>query len=45
VIRLDDVRSVAPPPIGQVGPQLREELERKRLEVLQQTLKSQAQIR
>lgn len=45
VIRLDDVRAVAAPPIAQVGPQIREELERKRLEALQQTLRSKAQIR
>jgi hypothetical protein len=45
VIRLDDVRTVAAPPIAQVGPQIREELERKRLEDLQQTLRAKAQIR
>jgi peptidyl-prolyl cis-trans isomerase C len=45
VIRLDDVRAVAAPPIAQVGPQIREELERKRLEALQQTLRAKAQIR
>jgi len=45
VIRLDDVRTTAAPPIEQVGPQIREGLERQRLEALQQTLKSKAQIR
>jgi len=45
VIRLDDVRAVAAPPIAQVGPQIREELERKRLEALQQTLRAKAQVR
>ncbi len=45
VIRLDDVRAVPAPPIAQIGPQIREELERKRLEVLQKALKDKAQIR
>ena len=45
VIRLDDVRAMPAPPMAQVGPQIREELERKRLETLQKALMDKAQIR
>jgi peptidyl-prolyl cis-trans isomerase C len=44
VIRLDDVRDQAPPPLEQVGPQIRQELERRRIQTLQTDLKAKARI-
>jgi peptidyl-prolyl cis-trans isomerase C len=44
VIRLDDVRVALPPPMGQVAPQIRQELERARIEKLQVDLRGAAKI-
>lgn len=44
VIRLDDVRETQPPPIEQVGPQIRQELERRRVQELQTDLRAKARI-
>jgi peptidyl-prolyl cis-trans isomerase C len=44
VIRLDDVRDAAPPPIDQVKPQIRQELERARIQKLQQDLRAKAKV-
>jgi peptidyl-prolyl cis-trans isomerase C len=44
VIRLDDIRDVQPPPLEQVGPQIRQELERRRIQTLQTDLKAKARI-
>jgi len=44
VIRLDDVRDTQPPPIEQVGPQIRQELERRRVQELQNDLRGKARI-
>jgi peptidyl-prolyl cis-trans isomerase C len=44
VIRLDDVRDQAPPPLEQVAPQIRQELERRRIQTLQTDLKAKARI-
>jgi peptidyl-prolyl cis-trans isomerase C len=44
VIRLDDVREQAPPPMEQVGPQIKQELERRRVQTLQTDLKAKARI-
>jgi len=44
VIRLDDVRTVTPPPIAQIAPQIRQDLERARIERLQQTLRAKAKV-
>jgi len=44
VIRLDDVRDTQPPPLEQVGPQIRQELERQRIQDLQADLKAKAKI-
>lgn len=44
VIRLDDVREPAPPPLEQVSPQIRQELERRRIQDLQADLKAKARI-
>jgi len=44
VIRLDDVREPAPPPLEQVSPQIRQELERRRVQDLQASLKAKARI-
>jgi peptidyl-prolyl cis-trans isomerase C len=44
VIRLDDVRDTQPPPIEQVGPQIKQELERRRIQALQESLKAKAKI-
>jgi peptidyl-prolyl cis-trans isomerase C len=44
VIRLDDVRDPQPPPLEQVGPQIRQELERRRVQQLQTDLKAKAKI-
>lgn len=44
VIRLDDVRDVQPPPLDQVRPQIVQDLERKRIQQLQQELRAKAKI-
>ncbi len=44
IIRLDDVRTVTPPPITQVAPQIRQDLERARVERLQQSLRAKAKV-
>jgi len=44
VIRVDDIRATQPPPMEQVGPQIRQELERRRIQELQETLKAKAKI-
>lgn len=44
VIRLDDVREAQAPPLEQVRPQIQQELERKRVQQLQQDLRAKAKI-
>jgi peptidyl-prolyl cis-trans isomerase C len=44
VIRLDDVREANAPPLEQVRPQIQQELERKRVQQLQQDLRANAKI-
>ena len=44
VIRLDDVRESSPPPLEQVKPQIQQELERRRVQTLQQDLRAKAKI-
>jgi len=44
VIRLDDIRDTQPPPLEQVGAQIRQELERQRIQSLQADLKAKAKI-
>lgn len=44
VIRLDDVRTVTAPPMAQIAPQLRQELERGRIDKLQQALRAKAKV-
>ncbi|RPH41615.1 MAG: peptidylprolyl isomerase [Burkholderiales bacterium] len=44
VIRLDDVREPAPPPMEQVSPQIKQELERRRVQTLQTDLKAKARV-
>ncbi len=44
VIRLDDVREQQPPPMDQVKPQLTQELERRKVQALQQDLRAKAKI-
>ncbi len=44
VIRLDDVRDAKAPPLEQVRPQIQQELERKRVQQLQQDLRAKAKI-
>jgi len=44
IIRLDDVRTVTPPPVGQVSPQIRQDLERARVDKLQQSLRAKAKV-
>ena len=44
VIRLDDVREPAPPPLEQVAPQLKQEMERRKIQTLQNDLKAKARI-
>ncbi|MGD9943538.1 MAG: peptidylprolyl isomerase [Burkholderiaceae bacterium] len=44
VIRVEDIRDVQPPPIEQVGPQIKQQLERQRLQKLQQDLRAKAKI-
>lgn len=44
VIRLDDVRDMQPPPLEQVQPQLKQMLERQRVQELQKSLRAKARI-
>lgn len=44
VIRLDDVRDAAPPPLERLRPQIRQQLERDRVVALQQSLRDKATI-
>src|SRR5690606_16503832 len=44
VIRLDDVRDAEPPPLAEVSPQIRQQLERKRIQDLQLRLREKARI-
>ena len=44
VIRLDDVRQAKAPPLEQVQPQIRQELERNRVQRLQQELREKAKV-
>ncbi len=44
VIRLDDVRDAKPPPLEQVKPQIQQELERRRIQQLQQDLRAKAKV-
>ncbi len=44
VIRLDDVRDAEPPPLAEVSPQIRQQLERKRIQDLQSKLREAARI-
>jgi peptidyl-prolyl cis-trans isomerase C len=44
VILLEDVRDVKPPPLEQVRPQIQQELERRRVQGLQQDLRAKAKI-
>lgn len=44
VIRLDDVRDVKAPPLEQVKPQIQQELERRKVQALQQELRAKAKI-
>ena len=44
VIRLDDVRDAKPPPLEQVKPQIQQELERRKIQQLQQDLRAKAKV-
>lgn len=44
VIRLDDVRTAAPPPLEQVKPQIQQQLERQHIQKLQQDLRAAAKV-
>jgi peptidyl-prolyl cis-trans isomerase C len=44
VIRLDDVRDATPPPLDQVKPQIQQQLERQRVQELQQELRAAAKV-
>ena len=44
VIRLDDVRDAAAPPLEQVKPQIQQQLERQRVQELQQELRAAAKV-
>ena len=44
VIRLDDVRDAAAPPLEQVKPQIRQQLERERVQNLQKDLRAKAKV-
>jgi peptidyl-prolyl cis-trans isomerase C len=44
VIRLDDVREAAPPPLDQVKPQIQQQLERQKVQQLQQELRTAAKV-
>ena len=44
VIRLDDVRDATPPPLDQVKPQIQQQLERQKIQQLQQELRAAAKV-
>ena len=44
VIRLDDVRDTKAPPLADVRPQIQQELERRRVQTLQQELRAKAKV-
>ena len=44
IIRLDDVRDAAPPPMDQVRPQIQQQLERQKILKLQQDLRAAAKV-
>ena len=44
IIRLDDVRDAAPPPMDQVRPQIQQQLERQKIQDLQQKLRTAAKV-
>jgi peptidyl-prolyl cis-trans isomerase C len=44
VIRLDDVRDAAPPPLEQVEPQIQQQLERQKIQALQKELRNNAKV-
>ena len=44
VIRLDDVRDAAPPPLEQVEPQIQQQLERQKIQSLQKELRNNAKV-
>jgi len=44
VIRVDDVRDAAPPPLDQVKPQIQQQLERQKVQQLQQELRAAAKV-
>ena len=44
VIRLDDVRDAAPPPMDQVEPQIQQQLERQKIQSLQKELRNKAKV-
>lgn len=44
VIRLDDVRDAEPPPLDQVKPQIQQQLERQKIQQLQQELRAAAKV-
>jgi peptidyl-prolyl cis-trans isomerase C len=44
VIRLDDIRDAAPPPLEQVKPQIQQQLERQKVQQLQQELRTAAKV-
>jgi len=44
VIRVDDIRAMAPPPLDQLKPQLQQELERRKIQQLQKDLRAKATI-
>ena len=44
VIRLDDVRDAAPPPLEQVEPQIQQQLERQKIQSLQKELRNSAKV-
>jgi peptidyl-prolyl cis-trans isomerase C len=44
VIRLDDVREAAPPPLEQVKPQIQQQLERQKIQQLQKDLRAAAKV-
>lgn len=44
IIQLDDVRAAEPPPFDQVKPQLKQQLERQKIQALQEKLRASAKI-
>ena len=44
VIRVDDVRDAAPPPLDQVEPQIQQQLERQKIQTLQKELRNNAKV-